>query len=669
MQKPLVKTESTKTNLDLIAIDLQLTANPYDLTEEERKVVGEILQRFDRMRSARVAIDRTWQVATLQFESLWIPYSDGRARSNVPLEWAIVELFVSEAMARDSKEKIDAVGESDVQKAEVMRRVCDWVERQSRVKKEMLKNEFITAIYGTSFYLTAYTEDARVINDPTDTGEWEKKLMKKNRIVIKAVDPRNVYLDDRTIDFDDDVDQVYIDYMTAEQLQSLKFNQYYKNIDKVATGQRVDQVFFTREETGKMNDQVVEVLHYFNKAADRYVVLANRSVVIRDTPNPYSHKELPIVPRPYGYYPLAKYGRGLCEALLNFKSNINDLQEMIMDGTRRSNNSMFVLANGLSFDGNSFGFNNQLIEANGQLDDNSFREIKGQAPNQAIFNYSEDLLKQVAIYVGIDPSSIVGQASSTAFETAVKQESGLKRVNVVLMVRDMALEQVYNRHVSNVMQFFPIKLAKGILDIADGKVVEGTKKYPTILLDGEKSVNKEFVKADGKFPFEVKPEMIRGEYDITVDTNFNTPTLKQLKLQRYQDFATSLLTFSQVMQIPGMTEKIPFADLIEEMAFDFDIDLKAFGGLPDGLAKQKEDLLNKIRQMAGATGVPTDALGSPGQQGAAQQPMASQPPATPQPAWSVAPPAGSNVRSNIAGISVPNVPGIQGTSSAVNAIM
>ncbi len=62
------------------------------------------------------------------------------------------------------------------------------------------------------------------------------------------------------------------------------------------------------------------------------------------------------------------------------------------------------------------------------------------------------------------------------------------------------------------------------------------------------------------------------------------------------------------MQIPGMTEKVPFSDVIEEMAFDFDIDLKAFGGLPDGIVKQKEDLLNKVKAMAGATGVQSTAL-------------------------------------------------------------
>lgn len=58
-----------------------------------------------------------------------------------------------------------------------------------------------------------------------------------------------------------------------------------------------------------MNDQVVEVMHYWNKQADKYVVIANRNTIIRDTPLPYSHKELPIVPRQYGYNPLQKYGR------------------------------------------------------------------------------------------------------------------------------------------------------------------------------------------------------------------------------------------------------------------------------------------------------------------------------------------------------------------------
>lgn len=437
-------------------------------------------------------------------------------------------------------------------------------------------------MFGTGFYLTAFTKNSRVINDIDydNMGDevYKKKLLEKNRIIIKALDPRFVYLDDRTADFNDDNDQIFIDYITPEQLQSYKYDKCFKNIEKVGLGTKDDLVFFTAEERGKMNDQIVEIMHYWNKQADRYVIIANRNTVIRDTPLPYAHKELPIVPRQYGYNPLQKYGRGLCEACINFKSNINKLQEMIMDGIARSNNSMFVVSNGLTFDGDNFGFNNTIVKSEGPVDDSSFREIRGQQPNNAIFQYSQDLMRQVAIYIGIDPSAIIGQASSTAFETAVKQETGLKRVNMALMNRDLALSKVYHRHISNVMQFFPIKTAKGLMEITESGL-KGEKEYPSILLKNENFVNGEFVELEGNFPFEVTPESIRGQYDIRVETNFTAPTLKQLKIARYGEFADTILKLSQLEQVPGFKEKIPMDKLIDDIAFDFDIDVKSMGGM------------------------------------------------------------------------------------------
>jgi len=66
--------------------------------------------------------------------------------------------------------------------------------------------------------------------------------------VIEALDPRNVYLDDRTNDFKFDNDQIFIDYITPEQLMTLKYNENYYNIDKAYTTTKVEQAFFTKEE-------------------------------------------------------------------------------------------------------------------------------------------------------------------------------------------------------------------------------------------------------------------------------------------------------------------------------------------------------------------------------------------------------------------------------------
>jgi hypothetical protein len=82
-----------------------------------------------------------------------------------------------------------------------------------------------------------------------------------------------------------------------------------ENMDQVGTVSKSDQVFHTWEELGKQNNNLVEKLHYWNKQADRYVIIYNRSVVGRDTPIPYAHKLLPIVPRQFGYNMYSIYGK------------------------------------------------------------------------------------------------------------------------------------------------------------------------------------------------------------------------------------------------------------------------------------------------------------------------------------------------------------------------
>lgn len=621
-----------------------LSGTAYTMTAEERVTLGKILQRYERMRSARSIVDRYWQTAMLQYEAQYVPYADGRARSNVPLEWAIVELFVSEASSRDSTQQLKAVGETDIKKVEAMRRVLDYVKTQYGIKKELYKNEYLTAIIGTGFYLTKFAKNSRIVNDTRfdALGKpiYTKRQIDNNQIQIKAVDPRYVYLDDRTNDFADDNDQIYIDYITPEELQSMKLDPTYKNIDSVKLFQKTDTVFWTNEERWKMNNEIIERLHYFNKASDSYTIIANRSTIIRETPLPSDHKELPIVPRQYGYNPLSKYGRWLCEALLPFKSNINNLQEMIMDGLYRSNNSTFVIGNGMTFDGQSFGFNNTTVTVNGPVGPDNFQEIRGQAPNQAIFTYLQDLLQQVAIFVGIDASAIIGQPDSTAFEAGLRQDTWLKRVNVALMNRDMALTEVYRRHVSDVMQYFPLKLARWVLEVVDGKEPEGT--YPTIILKDEKMVWWEFVQELWDFPFQVSPDMIRGQYDIEVTTNFNAPTVKTIRMARYKEFITNIGQIAEVMMIPEMADKIKFSDLIDEMAFDMDIDIESIGGMQNSLKKQKDELMKKVQMIAW---VPEWAPQLP----ASWVPWATQPDAS---AW--------KVRENIWGISTPMLPTISG---------
>ncbi len=205
----------------------------------------------------------------------------------MPLEWAIVELFVAEALSRIPKVDIAALSEDSIPKVEPMRRVMDFVDK-GYIKEQLYRNEYITSIYGTGYYLTALKENQRVIREieynDDDTETVTKKLLTENKIIIKALDPRFVYLDDRTNDFEDDVDQVFIDYITPEKLLSLKNNKQFisEAIDQVGESNKSDMVFFTKEDRGKLSNNVVELMHYFNKESDQYVIIANRSVIIKE---------------------------------------------------------------------------------------------------------------------------------------------------------------------------------------------------------------------------------------------------------------------------------------------------------------------------------------------------------------------------------------------------
>jgi len=608
MAKQLAETTYKKTDEKANFLEPLKPKTWYDPSKKDKKTISNIMKRFADMKWARSRIDIDWQTWIEISESKFYPYADWRTRVNVPLFRAIQELFVSEATTRRIDRDLEPVWFSDIDKTEIMEEVMDYEWNKNKRDEQMTEAEYKCSTIWTCAYFTWFEQSERIINDPVVSDYWDisytKKLMKQGRIILRTLDIRNVYFDDRTTSFDDDNDQIYIEYLTPEQLEAEKWNPALKNLDYVWTKSKTDQVYYTFEDRGKLNQGLIEKMHYWNKQADKYIVIYNRSIVARDGPIPYAHKELPIVPRQYWFVADSKYGRWLAEACMQFLDKINRLSEMLFDWISRSNNSIFAMWNWLTFDWNKFSFNNQMITFNWQLNDNNFREIKGIAPNQAAFTYLTDLLQEVAIYVGIDVSQIVWQASSTAFETAVKTESSLKRVNVVLTNRDYALQKVFTRHLANLQQFFPLTMVEQIVEVdSKGKITKWEKTNPKILLEWKEFVPEtwKLVERPWKFEFEVTPERIRGQMDISVKTNFNAPSLKALKQEQMNKFLTDYNLYSQMsLADPNLAKLLKPDDFIKELAFTYDIDLSSIWGFADSITKQKEEIMSIARKMAWA---------------------------------------------------------------------
>lgn len=585
----IVTFESEVTEKELAPLDRKQEQVQITVSPEDKKTVDFVLERYNKMRRKRGKKDRMWPIYQRQFEALFIPYADWRARSNVPLEYAITENFVAEAIQRKTLFELQATNNEDAEKKEAMNAVWDYDWTTRNREKEILKNEYTTAIFGSSVLYNGFEVHKKVIMDPDVNELWEttftKKMMIEADIIAENCDLRYFYADDRVDDFEDAIDCVYIQYLTPDFVQNLKYNGMYKNIDQMTVTYKKDIVYRTNEETYDRGD-IVELMHYWNKESDEYIVVMNRQVIIRQHPNPYAHKQLPFTIRQYSYNPNSIYGRGLCEILTNFKSEINNLKEMIMDWIRRSNNSVFALGGDLSFDSEEFGFNNSFVRFNGQLAGN-FQEITAQQPNSAIFNYLQELYRDIAIYAGIDPSSILWQPSKTAFEVAVQTESSLKRVNVVLKNRDMAMARFGKMHLSNLMQFFPLKMARGIC------WDETEEEYPTIPIKWKEMIDWRFVDKEGVYPFEVTPESIRSQYDLEVRTNLNTPTLRQLERENYTAFFRAVWEISQIATTNQDLQKA-LPDITKEMAFKFGVDVEMLWEGNATLDAEKQKFMDAI---------------------------------------------------------------------------
>ena len=558
----------------------------------------QILTRFEDMFQKRSKIDQNWWTYQKQFESIWVPYSNWKAKSNIPLEYTVIENVISELRKKPADIKISTEVPEQKKQAKVMQKVWEYDYNVNNREKEMLKDDYICACFWTSILFDDLESSSRILSDIVFSENWEittKKMMeRKIKLITKSIDIRDFWVDDRVNSFDEALDCVYRIYMPYDKFKTLKNNPNFNKeaVEWVSPTQQTNQYMtFIRKEETFLKDNV-EILMYFNKEADRQILIANRSFIIRDTPLLNPKKELPFTVRQCFYNPFSVYGRWYCELLMSIKSDINTLKEMIMEAIKRSNNQVFAVGWWLNFDGEDFNLNNSIIKFDWVLQGN-FEQITWQAPNQAIFNYMQELYKDVWVFSWIDITALVWNSSKTAYQTAIQQELATKRVNNIIYQRDIALERWAEIHLWYLQQFFPLKLVRDLIPMNGDKLqtdwLQAT--FPTIPLNIKEQ--KEFWIEDELF--EITPDKIRWNFKVDVRTNFNQPTLQQVKKD---DLTNWLNVIAQISQLAQTSKEIADHkdELIKEASFLYNIDIEMWMD-DEEIKKGKEELMNNLMQM------------------------------------------------------------------------
>jgi len=294
-----------------------------------------------------------WPIYKKQIDAIYKDYPDGRSSSVIPLASTIIELGIAEELNVPLDYSFRSDADEEKYKSEALEIVWNHLYMVNNYDWETIRNAYTTWGYGTGILYTNYVRTIKQqyetnydsISGPT----YDKKYLIKNDIVVQNFDIARFYPDNRVINFDDSIDCIATQTISYEEFQNFKNNPMYKNCGKI-TGVGYYDVQYSpsnpSEEEKTKTGKFVHLLNYWNVQKDWYMCIANGTTVIREHPimtTRNGEKAIPFTMRNLGLKEKSLWGRGICEICMQYQSKLNDLDELIMDGARRSNSETIIL--------------------------------------------------------------------------------------------------------------------------------------------------------------------------------------------------------------------------------------------------------------------------------------------------------------------------------------
>lgn len=304
----------------------------------------------------------------------------------------------------------------------------------------------------------------------------------------------------------------------------------------------------------------VEVLWYWSKSDDKFVVVAN-DVVVRNEANPYKHKQLPFVRAIDIYKPYQFYGKGESELLESLQEEINTLRRMIIDRNHLDIDKPILTSDTMTIEDEDAMASPHHVIPVGDVSQIKFPEYS-DIP-RSVFLTLEMLNDDKVRVTGMDERQQSVNTAGTATEAAILKEATLKRLNMKMWhIKNDTLVDVGRLRVANIMQFYSQPKLEEIVGedaVAKAKangrlVLSGDKKferkYRNIRLE-DQGINintatnqPETYKTKGYTFFEANPRFFMpsaGSYDIRYKASSQIPISKPLEQQKADEMYDRLI--------------------------------------------------------------------------------------------------------------------------------
>ena len=472
---------------------------------------------------------------------------------------------------------------SDYMKELVIGDMYDWSEDMDNGDEQALYTMLDAIIHGTAIRYEGYEDFKKVIKElkPGEDGydlydlDYDEKVVIEKKVVTKEVQLQDFYFGSMmTRRMDEQPDCVWRKLMRLNDFKK-EFAGWENAKYVLPGGDLTDETFFSAfasDEVREKQSELVEVIRYYSKETDEFIILANGVWVnplskSKVCPLPFSHKELPfytVLFEPFSStFP---YGKALPDKMLGEQDAINALYNMMLD-------QAFVSIHPLLVTGDEDVLDDVDLTPNSinyvGADVANILEIKRTPPQQAHFNMIQML--QSSIEQSSVDSVQQGSASEAKTATAVREATGAASRQFLLFLSFVfhGYKRKAKLRVANILQFLtsPSVLKKVLGDDGEERFDEAFQNFKVsnvslsngkqgeriielvdqeTLEDKYKNREKERtnLETQGIEKFYITPEYVR-EFDFDVDaiegsTVKETEEIQQALEIQWQQMAASL---------------------------------------------------------------------------------------------------------------------------------
>lgn len=409
-------------------------------------------------------------------------------------------------------------------------------------------------------YYRSLKHDARFLDTINDKGEKAystKEITKVDDIQYMNLNNYNVWLDEQTVpeDFYSTRDWMWREVLHIDDLKKMFPVNEYPNMAFVIAGGDTQETIdgssdkkqtadvTTSNESKSTKQGMTEVFYYENQYDDWFIVEINGVMVVWE-PLPQDSKRLSCT---YGTWSLRSsetiYGIGVVEAMERDESYIDRILNMDMRQLLMTISPPGFYTGTEDPEDENLKYKPGVLRRTLDPKNITFLEIpEGNQRGLEKIAWLEQKEDQRTGVTKTLEGEVAASGTTTAFETGVNREAGLKRLRLPLKSIQYALDWEFRNRIDLIKQTYTDFKVEQMTDPEDimnyleevgadpdyyhienegqaGKEVFFANQFRDVQINAEQDEQGNFVETEDKKFFKIKPSMLHFEGDVVVDVN------------------------------------------------------------------------------------------------------------------------------------------------------